>query len=397
MTVEHQKNYLKTVVRKLAKIDIFKIQRLKQAKPISEQMYSFCCSIFDFYSYDVSIVSEIYHQERTYFHTINEFDGIDVSKQDSLRAALDIIKEITEINSDTVYYLCQNISNEKYPMYALEDIGWKVIHNFCDLMEIPKFVIQDLSKSDSKESRSYVWRLIFNNPNYPWYIDNDADYCKEYNSKKSKLNFKTSYLEQFLPKESTVSKKRSDAANKNLEFMANFMKEANTFTSTKSSNYQQITYLIQDILSRYSVFDRDDLEFSGLTHSGFSSLLSSERKQRNTTIKAISKDISEIISNDKIKQLLEMFPELGINGSLFESKPFYKVHCPNTFKGEDGTITTEALFRGNPIIKYASITICPYATWNHEYNGLLGKLFHHLKIDIDLLSYSESGTPIIQL
>jgi hypothetical protein len=397
MKIDHQKNHLKTVVRKLAKIDILQIQRLKEAKPISDKMYAFCCSIFDLYSYDTSIVYDIYKQERDYFNLINDFDGIENSNYDNLKFCLNIIKSISDITFGTVYYLCQGISNDKYPMYKVEDIGIKVINDFCDVMKIPHFVISELANSDSSEKRSDIWRLLFSNPNYPWCQDNDLEYSKDFNSKIQKLEYKNSYLEKYLPPQPTKDRKVSHSANKNLEYMKTFMKEANTLTSRKASNYQQITYLIVNELNKHAVYNHDDLDFTGLNHSGFSALLSSELKLRDETIHAISSNISDIIINTKIKDILEMFPELGINGSLFETKPFYKLHCPNSFKQEDGTVTTEALFRGQPIIMNTTITVCPYATWNDEYNELLIKLFNHLKIDIALLSYSESKTPIIQL
>jgi hypothetical protein len=385
--IDHTKNSLRAVVRKLIKLDIFRMQKFKETEAISNEMHILCCAIFDLYHYDSYIVDETYIQETKYYNLVNEYDGIEHSRYEPLTELLNILKELMDIVSDSIYYICQGISNEKYPMYEVENMGWKLIYNFCEAVDIPRGIINDLSKTNANLDVSNVWRLLYKNPNCSWYDNSEAT--------ESLIRNKKGYLDSLEVKDNgdDICFGNSENGNK----LRKMLKEHNNFCYRQSSNCKQVGYLIENELNRYSIFDADERTFEGLNHSGFSALLTSTRKLRSGAISAISKDISEKVSNNDILKILEMFPELGISASLFESKPFYSVYSRNNYKLEDGSICSESIKIGNPVIKYASIGICKYTKWHHEYNGLIGRLFHSLKIDLDLLNFSSDGTPIIKL
>lgn len=375
-------DYIKSVVRKLVKIDVFKISLIDDSKSISDKIETFCSHMFDFFDYDTNFVSEIYEQERAYHKIITDYENVYQNVENDLNFHLETLKSILEINENIVYYLCQQRSNERYESYALLHEGYELMSYYCDFIGIPRQTFGWLMPSINKECLHNSWRNIVNNPNYPW--------------------FSTSFIDG--DKDSLIAKKKKsldildDDISHSMEFVEVVGDREYSESDKKANEFQFRQRKLISFLGEYAIFNDEEMSFSGLNNWAVKQLF----VEKCGVYPLYTKELSENVSNENLNTIMHMFPELGINGDLFESRPFIKLPLRNSFKLVNKEINVEEVRQepiciGDSTLICESLTVCPHAEWHSEYNEILISAFEKIGLDTDLIIFDINKKPYIKL
>lgn len=341
MDIEH------SIIKEVVHVKVHYLNKIDNIEDINARLINFCKNLLLEKKLDTEFLNTILMSE----NNIENIFNIKFEKHDT-RFLIDTIYKLIDINESMIYY---------YSLY--KGNSYKEFHEFGSIISdlnnriLPKYFLNKIHKlqNNINELKSNIENDLNINPeNEGFWEINKID-------NSTRIN-------------------RIEDINKELEFVEvsnsfcnKFNENINEKIARNLKTYNRL--LIKQIQEEFNV--DEDYNCYSISNRGFRKLLH-QVKLINEPM--IDYNISDKIDNDTISKILYIFPEIVLDFSLMESRPFFKNYDRQKYN-YNGVIYQEPKFIGKLKVKKVVLRVHEKAHFTNKEETLLYKLLDKLSID----------------
>lgn len=329
-----------TIVKKIIHTKVHYLSKINNIEDINSRLINFCKKLLLKENLNIEFLNTALIAE----NNLNAICDMNI-KEDDTEFFIDAIYELFKINERDIYY---------YLLYKCDD--YKEFHEFSDIIIdlnnkiLPEYVLDKIYnlQKNIRNLKLNIKRSVYINPEHEsFWKSNIIDNSKRLYKIKN-INNKT---EDFVE------------INNNIR---NFNQSLNIKISNELKNYN--SEFIKKIEEEFNI--DDEYNCYSISNQGFVKILN-HLKINNKKI--IDYNISDKIDNDTISTILSLFPEIVLDFSLMETRPFFKNHYRKNNK--------EHKFIGKLKINKVILRVHEKAHFTNEEESLLYKLLDKLSVD----------------
>lgn len=394
LTNENKISIATTAARELIKIEVSRLRKKPDESPYKELVFNSVAEIFAFYDIEKEtshpIIQKIYtYEEKMINEELIFEEELNIRKgrerfENTIGYIARTFVKLNEYVGDRIYYICQSYASSKYKRYELEDVFYPIVDKFVSENDIPVHKIHAITSSFSNHKINYEREMdiLYLLPKTSWF--------KNYEQSKHLVeNFiETSEKEQ---EEEAVDVASDVRFNKRMERLLKRFDNKEHIEASKLKRHRE--ELIR-ILSQDGNFENN--HFDSLNIIGLDRLFSTSYIHGRDHVKYYvqEKEISTLISNEDIKEMLLYFEELCLSGDIIETGERFNIVSSQTFKDKDGNIVKENTLFGKSTLTNLKVSVSKHAKWTETENQLFHK-FIEIKGFEDLITYSNNCPVVI--
>lgn len=348
-----------TIVKEIIHTKVHYLNKINNIEDINSRLINFCKNLLLKNNLNIEFLNTVLIAE----NNLDSISSIKFEKSDT-GFLLNTIYKLVEINERNIYY---------YSLYRCDN--YKEFHDFSDIILdlnnriLPKYFLSKIYnlQKNIHNLKSNIERELWIDPEHDSFWKLNTIQNSERLNKIENINNKKEYFVEI----------DSPFCNSNQNLNIKISNEL------KSYNKQ----FIRKIEEEFNV----DEEYNcySISNRGFIKLLN-HLKINNKPI--VDYNISDKIDNDTISTILYMFPEIVLDFSLMETRPFFKNYSQQKYTYSNQKYQ-ESKFIGKLKLNKVKLRVHEKANFTSEEEALLYKLLNKLSIDKKL--YNKENKTLI--
>ena len=345
-----------TIIKRIINVKINYLNKIENIEDIKVRLVNFCTNLLIDNNLNIEFLNTLIIAENNVFYLLDN----NIEKERDTRFFVNTIYELININESLIYYYSQNQGNQ-----------YKLFHEFSDIIYdlnekiLPKYFYNKLYKlqDQTNKLKLNIESELMNNPEHESFWEVHTLDNKTRKERIKNLNKKNEFIEV------------TD------NFFRQFEPDLNEKISNDIKNYNRI--LIQRIKEDFNI--DEDYNCYSLSSRSFRKLLHHVKLLDKPMI---DYNISNKINNDDICNILYIFPEIVLDFSLMETKPFFKNYSRQKYQSNN-KIYQEHEFIGKLKIRNPILRIHEKAKFGKEEEKILFNLLNKISVDKKLYNTEE--------